>query len=87
MPIPLTFDELVTTGYRYSGQSFCKGCGKRIEWWTTPKKRPISLDLMIDPDSPVTPHFDTCTYVAQLRAEQLRKSKLSNKRESAMTPE
>lgn len=64
---PSTFDELVTGGYVYSGQNACRGCGKRIEWWMTPNKRPIPLDIMVDLEGPVIPHHATCSYVEKFR--------------------
>jgi hypothetical protein len=67
MAFPKTFDALVKAGYMYSGQNVCKGCGTRIEWWVTPNKRPIPLDLIIDRDSQVTPHHATCSHVEQFR--------------------
>jgi hypothetical protein len=65
MAFPKTADELTAAGYRFVNGSHCRGCGKKIQWYETPNKKKIPLDL-----DTYEPHFATC-----LKADEFRKKK------------
>jgi hypothetical protein len=65
MAFPKAISELVTNGYKFEGNSNCKGCGRPIQWWLTPRERKMPLE--VDLDGNVEPHFATCPNVQEFR--------------------
>lgn len=55
LPFPKTDAELRAAGYSFKNGSHCRGCGRKIQWYTTPAKKVIPLDL-----DTYEPHFGTC---------------------------
>jgi len=55
MPFPQTLDELRSQGYKFEGESQCRGCGVDIEWWITPNNKKMPCDY-----GTATPHWTTC---------------------------
>ncbi|HYK63808.1 MAG TPA: hypothetical protein VEY94_02590 [Patescibacteria group bacterium] len=51
-----TLADLERAQYRFDGHSTCSGCGKSIEFWTSPNAERIAYDRMIDIGSHVKPH-------------------------------
>ncbi len=57
---PRTRLQLCEAGYIFQGSDTCR-CGKRIEWWRTPKLRNAPYNPMPEPNSAAMSHFVTCT--------------------------
>jgi hypothetical protein len=55
--IPTNREDLVSMGYVFDNEAFCRGCGAAIEWWITPKgkKMPMSVKEVRERDSPIAP--------------------------------
>jgi hypothetical protein len=64
MGFPQTIEELKAAGYKFDGESQCKGCGADIEWWTTPRGKKMPVD-----HGKATPHWSTCTKANEFRAD------------------
>jgi hypothetical protein len=62
MAFPKTDQELKEQGYQFQGTSICKGCGRKMEWYATPRGKRIPLD-------PGTrdAHFTTCPKAKDFR--------------------
>lgn len=56
--------DLVAAGYKFDNRGRCKGeqCQAEIEWWITPKGRPIPID-----PGTMQPHWATCPDRSQFR--------------------
>ncbi len=62
MPFPKTDAQLLKAGYKFDGKKHCRGCGREIEWWWTPKGKHIPLD-----PGTMEPHWATCPVAEQFR--------------------
>lgn len=62
---PETIDEMRTAGYIFKNDSTCRGCGARIEWWTTPRGKFIPMD--VDADGNCEAHWATCPKAKEFR--------------------
>jgi len=61
MPFPATFAALKAAGYKFENHGKCRGCGREIEWWGTPKGKRMPFNLMVDGEfSKAVSHFGTC---------------------------
>ena len=60
MSFPRDRDGMIAAGYTFSNHGVCKACKQEIEWWKTPRQKPIPMDLMQKPDSQAVSHFATC---------------------------
>jgi hypothetical protein len=65
MAFPTTIEELVKAGYVFSNDGTCRGCGARIEWWTTPRGKKMPMD--VDADGNCASHWSTCPAVKDFR--------------------
>lgn len=79
--LPQTRDGLTSLGYRYDGESHCRGCGVLMLWFTTPnidpktgknKKMPMTIIPGSEHEDPqlLECHFGRCK-----NADQFRKKK------------
>lgn len=86
MAFPQTRDGLESIGYRYDGESHCRGCGVLMLWFATPnidprtgknKKMPMTIIPGTEDKDPqlLECHFGKCP-----NAEQFRKPKEKKKR-------
>jgi hypothetical protein len=57
MPFPTSPEELRTAGYELKYIRACQACGKKIEFYQTPKGKFIPMDA-----GTATPHFSTCAH-------------------------
>lgn len=58
-------------GYRYNGESHCRGCGATILWFVSPNKKNMPFNVIPgteneDPQK-LECHFGRCTSAAQFR--------------------
>ena len=58
MPFPTTTYGLKMAGYVFDQGGTCRFCKKEIEWWKTPRRRLIPMD--VNPDGTCVSHFATC---------------------------
>jgi len=65
MAFPSTIEELRKAGYRFDGESDCKGCGVAIEWWITPNGKKMPVD-----HGTAMPHWKTCPQAELFRKER-----------------
>lgn len=65
MPFPTTVEELKAAGYVFSNDANCRGCGSRIEWWTTPKGKKMPMD--VDESGNCVSHWSTCPNAKDFR--------------------
>jgi len=63
MSFPTTLQELKDAGYKWEGESQCRSCGARIEWWLTPRGKKMPTD-----HGTATPHWSTCPDADQHRS-------------------
>jgi hypothetical protein len=67
---PASRAEMELAGYSRNCYAVCRGCGKAIEFWNSPKGSRLPMERMPLPESPATSHFATCP-----RANDFRKGK------------
>lgn len=67
MPFPETMDELVKAGYSFENEGKCRGCGKAIEWWNTPRGKKMPMN--VDSDGNVESHWANCPNAPQFRSK------------------
>ncbi len=65
MPFPKSDNDLVAQGYQFEAKSHCRGCGRQIEWYLTPKGKHIPLD-----PGTLEPHWATCEKAELFRKER-----------------
>jgi len=74
MALPDTRDTLESVGYKYSGDSRCRGCGENMLWFDTPrgKKMPMSVVSGTEDDDPqkLEPHWTVCPKRDQFRSKK-----------------
>jgi len=70
MAFPKNADEMTAQGYRLDNASVCRGCGAEIEWWTTPKGKPIPMDPMVRGSSKAVSHWATCPEAPSFRTRE-----------------
>jgi hypothetical protein len=77
MPLPNTRADLEAIGYKYDGESHCRGCGVLMLWFTTPngKKMPMTIVPGTENDDhrTLTCHFGNCPNAAQFRKPKGKK--------------
>jgi hypothetical protein len=65
---PATWKKLKEAGWKFIYARPCKLCGKQLEFWQTPKKKPAPLEAMPDdPDHRRISHFTTCPHADKFR--------------------
>jgi hypothetical protein len=69
MGFPATCKAMMEAGYKRSTYSRCVACHTAMEWWLTPRGRPIPMDSMPSEDSPAVSHFATCPNADQFRKQ------------------
>lgn len=58
---PRTRHEMVRDHYTLSSaRAICVGCSAPIEWWKTPKGKPIPMNPMANDQALAEPHWATC---------------------------
>ena len=78
MPLPDTRDGLEAMGYRYDGESHCRGCGILMLWFQTPnidvktgknKKMPMTIVPGTADEDPqkLECHFGKCPQADRFR--------------------
>lgn len=73
MGFPTTLDELRSSGYKFDGESECRGCAADIEWWTTPKGKKIPMD-----HGTAIPHWSTCPEAKSFKSDAAPTSKVTS---------
>lgn len=62
MPFPTSESALLDSGYQFQKLGRCKGCGRDIEWWWTPRGKHMPLD-----PGTLEPHWSTCPQADDFR--------------------
>ena len=65
MPFPETITDLAQAGYRYESDAACRGCGARIEWWTSPAGKMMPME--VDNDGNCETHWANCPKAKEFR--------------------
>lgn len=82
--LPQTRDGLISLGYRYDGESHCRGCGVLMLWFQTPnidpktgknKKMPMTVIPGTENEDPqrLECHFGRCPNAQQFRKPKEKK--------------
>ena len=69
---PETVEAAERAGYKFLNTSHCKGCGKVIEWFSTPLGKRIPIDVApanADQLQPFNPHWSSCSKAAEFRKQ------------------
>ena len=84
---PMTRRELVRDGYVQKTRSaVCKGCSADIEWWKTPKGKPIPMNPMPDERSRAEAHCATCPNAKEFRGADASRPAPEPARSSVLKP-
>lgn len=71
---PNTRAQLEAAGYRFSGESNCRGCGEPMLWFETPRGKKLPMSVVAgteDRDHRILePHWKSCS-----EADSFRKKK------------
>lgn len=60
MSFPKNRAEMLTQGYTPAGRDRCRSCSVVIEFWITPAKRRIPMNVMPEDSSQAVSHYATC---------------------------
>lgn len=60
MAFPKTWDALKESGYIWTGDGECKGCGDPIMWFRTPNGKNMPVNQMSRGTDEVVPHWAVC---------------------------
>jgi|WetSurMetagenome_2_1015567.scaffolds.fasta_scaffold90674_3 hypothetical protein len=71
MPFPENAKAMWEAGYRFLDHGVCIGCDAPIEWWLTPQKRRIPMNLMPEEKTPAKAHWATCNTADTFRKKQV----------------
>jgi hypothetical protein len=79
MSLPQTRDGLESIGYKYDGESHCRGCGVLMLWFVTPnlKKMPMTIIPGSEDQDPqlLECHFGRCPKAELFRKPKEKKGK------------
>ena len=56
----LNLDDLKKQGYSFSGEGRCSNCNEEIEWWFSPKRKPVPFNPMPSGRTLAIHHSTTC---------------------------
>jgi len=70
MAFPTDRDGLKAAGYVFSNHGRCRGCREEVEWYETPNKKKIPMNLMAHGSSLAVSHFTTCPKRDEFRKER-----------------
>lgn len=70
MSFPKNRAEMLVQGYTPAGRDRCRSCNVSIEFWITPAKRRIPMNVMQDDGAMAVSHWATCKTPERFRRKK-----------------
>jgi hypothetical protein len=70
MSFPKNRTEMLAQGYTPAGRDRCRSCAVTIEFWITPQRKRIPMNVMPTPSSQAVSHYATCPEPERFRRKR-----------------